>query len=122
MCLTGNFALATIADEAVLGAVVAQPALPLFVHKSALGMSPEDQAAVRQRAAALGPGCVLGLRYADDTIGPHAKVDSIRNLIGEAFRSIEYPGSAHATLTKHRKPEALHDTIEFLAKRLGGDI
>jgi dienelactone hydrolase len=118
MCLTGGFALATIADDTVLGAVVAQPTLPLLVRRSALGISPEDQAVVRKRAAVLGPGCVLGLRYANDTIAPRVKVDTIRNLIGDAFRSLEYPGSDHATLTKHRQPEALRETIAFLSERL----
>jgi dienelactone hydrolase len=119
MCLTGGFALATIADDAVLAAVAAQPALPLFVHKAALGLSPEDQAAVRRRAAALGPGCVLGLRYADDKIAPRVKIDTIRDLIGDGLRYREYPGSDHATLTKHRQPEALRETIRFLSERLG---
>ena len=119
MCLTGGFALATIADDAVLAAVAAQPALPLFVHKAALGLSADDQAAVRARAAALGPACVLGLRYADDTIAPRIKIDTISNLIGDGFRYREYRGSDHATLTKHRQPEALAETIRFLSERLG---
>jgi dienelactone hydrolase len=119
MCLTGGFALATIADDSVLASVVAQPALPLFVHKVALGLSPEDQAAVRRRAAALGPGCVLGLRYAEDKIAPRVKIDTIRDLIGDSLRYREYPGSDHATLTKHRQPQALQETIRFLSARLG---
>lgn len=119
MCLTGGFALATIADDAVLAAVSAQPALPMFVHKAALGLSPEDQAAVRARAAALGPGCVLGLRYADDKIAPRVKIDTVRDLIGDGLTYREYPGSEHATLTKHRQPEALKETIRFLSERLG---
>jgi dienelactone hydrolase len=118
MCLTGGFALATIADDAVLAAVAAQPALPLFVHKAALGLSPEDRAAVRSRAAALGPGCVLGLRYAEDKIAPRIKIDTIGDLIGDGLRYREYPGSDHATLTKHRQPEALRETIRFLSERL----
>jgi dienelactone hydrolase len=119
MCLTGGFALATIADDAVLAAVAAQPALPLFVHKAALGISPEDQAAIRARAATLGPGCVLGLRYADDKIAPRIKIDTIRELIGEGLTYREYPGNKHATLTKHRHPDALKETIRFLSERLG---
>jgi dienelactone hydrolase len=119
MCLTGGFALATIADDAVLAAVAAQPALPLFVHKAALGISSEDQAAIRARAATLGPGCVLGLRYADDKIAPRIKIDTIRELIGDGLTYREYPGNEHATLTKHRQPEALKETIRFLSERLG---
>jgi dienelactone hydrolase len=119
MCLTGGFALALVADESVLVPVVAQPALPLFVHKAALGISPEDQEAVRKRAAELGPGCVLALRYAKDKIAPPQKIETIRTLIGPALRYVEFEGEDHATLTVHRHPAALRETIDFLSARLG---
>lgn len=119
MCLTGGFALATIADETVIASVVAQPALPLMVHKAALGISPEDETAIRRRVAALGPGCVLALRYAADKIGPRAKIDAMRALIGEGLRELEFEGDAHATLTVHRHPQALWETVSFLSERLG---
>jgi dienelactone hydrolase len=118
MCLTGGFALAAVADESVLGAVVAQPSLPLLVHKASLGMSPQDAEAVKRHAAELGPGCVLGLRYKDDSLAPRAKLATIKSLIGDGFRSREYPGRDHATLTAHRQPEALSETIAFLSERL----
>lgn len=119
MCLTGGFALATVADDAVVASVVAQPALPLIVHKAALGISPDDQAAIRRRAAAMAPGCVLGLRYAGDKIARREKIDTIKALIGDGFRSLEFEGSDHATLTVHRQPQALQETIRFLSERLG---
>jgi dienelactone hydrolase len=118
MCLTGGFALAAVAEEAVLAPVVAQPAMPLFVHKAALGISPQDQAAIRERAKALGPSCVLALRYAADGSSPRAKIDAIKDLIGPALRYVELDGNLHATLTLHRHPTALQETIAFLSQRL----
>jgi len=117
MCLTGGFALALVADDAVLAPVVAQPSLP-FVHRAALGLSPVDAGAVRARTAALGSGCVLGIRYAGDRIAPRERIDTIRALIGPALRYVELPGDRHATLTKDRHPTALSETIAFLSERL----
>jgi dienelactone hydrolase len=118
MCLTGSFALALVADDSVLAPVVAQPSLPVFVHKAALGLSDANMQAVKARTAALGANCVLGLRYADDRISPPEKFDSIRKLIGDAFDYDEFPGKLHATLTVHRQPQALARTIAFLQARL----
>jgi dienelactone hydrolase len=117
MCLTGGFALALVADDAVLAPVVAQPSLPV-IHRAALGLSPADAAAVRARAAALGTGCVLGLRYADDRIAPRERIDAIRALIGPGLRYVELAGDKHATLTDHCHPTALSETIAFLSERL----
>jgi dienelactone hydrolase len=118
MCLTGGFALALVAEESVLAPVVAQPGLPLVVHQEALRLSDADLAAVRDRAATLGPKCVLGLRYADDGFCKSERFDTIERLIGTAFDRHEFPGSDHATLTVHRHPRALERTIEFLSARL----
>jgi dienelactone hydrolase len=117
MCFTGGFALALVADDAVLAPVVAQPSMP-FLHKAALGLSRVDEAAVRARALQLGVGCVLGLRYAEDRISPRARVEAIRRLIGPALRYVEVPGKKHATLTEDRHPTALSETIGFLSERL----
>ena len=119
MCLTGGFALALVADESVLAPVVAQPSLPLILHKEALAMSRADAAAVKARTALLGEKCVLGLRYAGDRIAPAERIDSIRALIGPAFDFEEIPGDRHATLTVDRHPRALERTLAFLSERLG---
>lgn len=118
MCLTGGFALALVADESVLAPVVGQPSLPILVHKAALGLSEADANAVQARAAALGPNCVLGLRYAGDRIAPAERIETIRKLIGPAFDYQEFPGNDHATLTVHRHPQALERTVAFLRERL----
>ena len=54
-----------------------------------------------------------------DKIAPRVKIDTIRDLIGDGLSYREYPGRDHATLTKHRQPEALQETIRFLWERLG---
>jgi dienelactone hydrolase len=118
MCLTAGFALALIAEESVLAPVVAQPGLPLFVHKAALGLSEADIAAAQRRAAELGDNCMLGLRYAGDRICPPQKIDTIKALFGPAFDYEEFSGDRHATLTVHRHPRALERTIGFLSERL----
>jgi dienelactone hydrolase len=118
MCLTGGFALALVADDAVLAPVVAQPSLPIFVHKAALGLSEADAKAVQARALALGPNCVLGLRYAGDRIAPAERIETIRTLLGPAFDYEEFAGDDHATLTVHRHPHALERTVAFLRERL----
>jgi dienelactone hydrolase len=118
MCLTGGFALALVADEAVLAPVVAQPSLPILVSKAALGLSDTDAAAVRRRVAGDHSYCVLGLRYADDRIAPKARIETMKELVGSAFEYLELPGNKHSTLTIDRHPRALERTISFLSERL----
>jgi dienelactone hydrolase len=118
MCLTGGFALTLVADESVLASVVAQPSLPIFVHKAALGMSEDDAAKVKARAASLGRNCVLALRYEGDSISPAARIKAIEGLIGSSLEYMELPGRKHSTLTVHRDSGALEKTISFLSERL----
>lgn len=66
MCFSGGFALATAADDSVLAPVVSQPAVPpaIGAGRSATGLSPTEEAAIRRRA---GDGlCALGLRFTND--------------------------------------------------------
>jgi dienelactone hydrolase len=118
MCLTGGFALTLIADDSVLASVVAQPSLPLIVHKAALGMSNVDAAAVKDRVTKLQKTCVLGLRYDRDFISPRARIKTITELIGTAFDYVELSGCAHSSLTVNPHPRALEATISFLSKHL----
>jgi dienelactone hydrolase len=118
MCLTGGFALTLVADDSVLAPVVAEPSLPILVHKAALGMAVTDAAAVKERVSRLGRNCVLGLRYERDTICPVERVRTIKDLIGSGFDYLELPGSKHSTLTVDRHSLALARTISFLSERL----
>jgi dienelactone hydrolase len=136
MCLTGNFALALMVDEAVLAPVLSQPSLPLGIsrpHRAALHLSPADLALVKQRAAG---GCgVLGLRFTHDALCPGARFETLRRELGDGFEAIEIdsgpgnphgiPRSAHSVLTKdlvdregHPTRAALERTLAFFGERL----
>jgi len=117
-CLTGGFALTLVADDSVLASIVAQPSLPLFVHRADLGMSDDDAKDVKARTDALGETCVLGLRFQRDWICPRVRMNAISNLIGGSFEYFELPGSGHATLTLDCHPRALEKSILFLRARL----
>ena len=95
MCITGNFALALMVDEAVMAPVLSQPSLPFPVsaaHRAALHLSPEALAAVKRRVAA---GCpVLGLRFTADPTCPGERFETLRRELGAGFEGIEIDSGA----------------------------
>jgi dienelactone hydrolase len=137
MCLTGGFALALAAEERLLAPVLSQPSLPLpmgTARRRDLGVSPEQLAAVRRRAA---EGlCVLGLRFSEDTKSPAERFARLREELGPAFEGVEIdssPGNpwgfsrhAHSVLTEDYRDDAgsptrhaLERVLSFLAEHLG---
>ena len=129
MCLTGGFALAMMVDDSVLAPVLSQPSLPFPLsmrHKSDLGISDEDLAAVKQRAAA-GVG-VLGLRFTCDIGSPHERFERLRQELGDAFVGVEIdssPGNrhgirkrAHSVLTEDFVDEPGHPTRDAMDRVL----
>lgn len=94
MCLTGNFAIALMADPMVLAPVASQPALPIGPafpvvgqlmpgERSALGVTPEQLAGAQQRAA---QGVkLMCLRFSNDTVSPRERFDALRSAFGAAF-------------------------------------
>jgi len=129
MCLTGNFALSLMVDEAVMAPVLSQPSLPFGVspgHKAALHLSPEDLEVVKQRA---GTGCgVLGLRFTDDPLCPPERFETLRRELGDGFEGIEIDSSrnnphgikrmAHSVLTRDLVDEEGHPTRAALDRVL----
>ncbi len=136
MCITGNFALALMLDDAVTAPVLSQPSLPFPVtawHRAALHVSPAELAAVKARAAA---GCpVLGLRFTADPLCPAERFARLRRELGAAFEGIEIdsrPGNphgikrtAHSVLTNdlvdaegHPTRAALDRVLAFFRARL----
>ncbi len=118
MCFTGGFALAMMVDTAVAAPVLAQPSLPFPVGRKRaadLNLSPDDLAAVRDRAAA---GCqVLGLRYrGDPAVG--TRFDTLTHEIGNAFIRVELDGKGHSTVTEHRSQEAVDRVLAFFGEKL----
>jgi dienelactone hydrolase len=137
MCWTGGFALGMMADEAMLAPVLSQPSLPLGLtrrHKEDLHLSPQDLAAVKERAAE--GQCVLGLRFSNDPLAPPERFESLRRELGDSFIGVEIdssPGNpwgirkgAHSVLTEdlvaddpdHPTAKALAQVLAFLRDQL----
>jgi dienelactone hydrolase len=130
MCLTGNFALALMVDEAVMAPVLSQPSLPFPVsasHRAALHVSPAALDVIRRRA---GAGCgVLGLRFTGDPLCPAERFATLRRELGDGFEAIEVdstPGNphgigrmAHSVVTTDLVDAAGHPTREALERVLG---
>jgi dienelactone hydrolase len=90
MCLTGGFALALMADEAVIAPVASQPSLPFGItpaQKAALGVSPGAVAAAQTRAAQ--GVSLLALRFSEDKISPPDKFDTLRQVLGDTPETVE---------------------------------
>ena len=136
MCLTGNFALALMVDEAVMAPVLSQPSLPFGMtaaRRAALHIDPAQLAIVKTRAA---DGCpVLGLRFTADPMCPGERFATLRRELGPHFEAIEIdssPGnphgikrSAHSVLTTdlvdtdgHPTRAALDRVLEFFRQQL----
>jgi dienelactone hydrolase len=129
MCLTGNFALSLMVDEAVMAPVLSQPSLPLPFsrgHRAALHVSPDELDAAKRRAAR---GCgVLGLRFTADPLCPPERFESLRRELGEDFEGIEIDSSrgnphgisriAHSVVTNDLVDETGHPTRQALDRVL----
>ncbi len=130
MCMTGNFALALMVDEAVAAPVLSQPSLPMGVTRAAregLHVSDAALAVAKERAAA---GCpVLGLRFTHDPMVPPERFERLRRELGDAFEGIEIdssPGNphgiprlAHSVVTTHLVDRDGHPTQAALHRVLG---
>jgi dienelactone hydrolase len=121
MCYSGGFALGMMVDDIMLAPVLSQPSLPAPIgtaRAADLNLSPDDAAAVAERAA---QGCqVLGLKFADDRLVGD-RFTSLRNLLGDAFIAVELPSSEpsdHSVLTEQRDEASVQRVIEFLQAKL----
>jgi len=122
MCFSGGFALSMMVDDVMVAPVLSQPSFPIARGKGDaggnLGLSPDDQAAVIQRAA---DGCeVLGLRFTEDKV-VGTRFDTLRQELGDAFIAIELPSRSkrdHSVLTEQRDDAGVERVLEFLAEKL----
>ena len=121
MCFSGGFALGLMIDDHMVAPVLSQPSMPFaFGKKRAanLHLSPDDERAVQERAAA---GCeVLGLRYTGDRLVGD-RFATLRSLIGDRFVAIELPSvnkSDHSVLTEHRDEASVQRVIQFFHDKL----
>jgi dienelactone hydrolase len=125
MCLTGNFAIALMADDSVLAAVAAEPSLPLAPQTS-LHMSETQVDGARRRLDAVGP--MLALRFEGDRLCTAAKFETINaafNGGSERVRLVTLPGPGHAVLTRdfvdeegHPTRQALQAVLDYFAEKL----
>lgn len=110
MCLTGNFALTLMADEAVLASVASQPAMP-FLAQGALHMSEDEMKATRDRLDHLDAttkepfknGQMLALRFEEDwmcTARKFQAIDMGLNRDRHRVRQRVVEGKGHSVLTE----------------------
>ncbi len=121
MCFSGGFALGMMVDEIMLAPVLSQPSMPFAIGKARgadLNLSPDDEAAVIQRAA---DGCqVLGLRFTGDKLVGD-RFATLREKLGDAFIAIELPSSSktdHSVLTEQRDDESVARVLDFFVEKL----
>ena len=84
MCLTGNFAISLMADDAVLASVASQPAMP-FASQGSLHMSEDEMKATRERLDYLAEttkepfknGQMMALRFEKDWMCTARKFEAI---------------------------------------------
>lgn len=128
MCLTGNFAISLLADDAVLAGVASQPSLPIRAH-GALHMTDADIARVRQRLDTLEPA--LALRFEGDPMCTAGKFDAYASAFNddrERIRLRTLPGKGHSVLTldfvddaNHPTDKALTEVIEYFHTALAAN-
>ena len=112
MCLTGNFAISLMADDAVLASVASQPSLPIAKH-SGLHMSKGDIERIRDRIDVTGP--MKAYRFEKDPLCRAAKfnaIDKAFNTDRERVTTKTLPGKGHSVLTLDFVDEAGHPTRE----------
>jgi dienelactone hydrolase len=85
LCMTGNFALAMMADQHLVAPVLAEPSLPFGltaeVHRS-LHVDDKELECVKRRAA---EGVTyLGFRFKDDKTSPVERFDELEKILGKA--------------------------------------
>lgn len=128
MCLSGNFAISLMADDAVLAGVASQPSLPLG-SQSALHMSDEDIAEIRDSLDE--KGAMLAFRFVGDKLCTQAKftaLDAAFNDDKERIKLTNIAGNAHSLLTVHfidetgsPTDEALQNVISYFGNKLADE-
>ena len=121
MCFSGGFALGMMVDNIMVAPVLSQPSMPFVVggeRAANLGLSPDDEAAVIQRAS---EGCqVLGLRFTGDKLVGD-RFATLREKLGDAFIAVELPSADkndHSVLTEQRDERSVTQVIDFFAEKL----
>jgi dienelactone hydrolase len=121
MCFSGGFALGMMIDDIMLAPVLSQPSLPFPIGRARaadVNLSPDDAAAIAERAAA---GCqVLGLRFTGDKLVGD-RFSTLRELLGDAFIAVELPSAKatdHSVLTEQRDEASVARVLDFFVEKL----
>jgi dienelactone hydrolase len=115
MCLTGSFAITMMADDAVLGGVASQPALPL-AGGAKLPMSDDDIVAARLGMTQKGPA--LAMRYQGDAAVPKSRFCAYAQAFEDGLELHEIEGKGHSILTHDLHPASLDKVIQYLKDRI----
>ncbi len=126
MCLTGNFAISLMADDAVLAGVAAQPSMPIVVDPHSLHMSDAEISRARERMDEIGPA--LAYRFEQDKLCKPEKftaIDRVFNDDAERVRLRTIPGPGHSVFTLDfvagdgsPTQAALDEVIEYFGEQL----
>jgi dienelactone hydrolase len=126
MCLTGNFAISLMADDAVLAGVASQPSLPVN-NPSDLHMSAQDIKQIRARLDKQEP--MLAFRFAEDTFCRASRFKQLDKAFNDDQQRINLqtlPGRGHAVLTLdfvdqlgHPTKQAFEQIVAYFRRALG---
>lgn len=115
MCLTGNFAISLMAEDAVLAGFASQPAMPLM-KQGALHLSEQDITEIKTKLDEVGP--MHCGRFEGDKLCTAEKFDLIERRFNsdgkERIKLHKLPGDGHSILTMDFVDEAGHPTSEAL--------
>ena len=127
MCLTGNFAISLMADDAVLAGVASQPSMPIG-DQTTLHMSLRDVEEVRTKLDAVGP--MKAYRFEGDKLCTAEKFKAIGDAFNDDKERVQLgtiPGPGHSVLTLdfvdeegHPTREAFEDIVGYFEKSLAG--
>ncbi len=125
MCLSGNFAISLMAEDAVLAGFASQPSMPLGKQK-ALHISSGEIEKIKQKLEKIGP--MHCGRFEKDKLCKAQKFDLIRRQFNEGKERIilhELPGKGHSILTLdfvdedgHPTRKALDEVMDYFDKQL----
>jgi dienelactone hydrolase len=125
MCLTGNFAISLMADDSVLAAVAAQPAMP-FGSPESLHMSTDDLAAIKRNIDRTLP--IKAYRFSGDWMCQKSKFDALGAALNTDANRIQLttlPGNKHSVFTLdfvdsagHPTHNALNEVLDYFSHAL----
>ena len=130
MCLTGDFAISLMANDAVLAAYASQPSMPFFSKGKRLPFSPEEVEEIKDGLSAKGP--MKCARFDNDRICTAGKFVALDRIFNEGEKRIdmeEIEGvgfTQHSIITKdyngndpnHPTYKKLHEVIGYFDKAL----